>query len=115
MLVAKVNSTRAAIISVVTTLGGLVGLNIVNSFIDVLDSFCPDQVCVFILSLLIEQLCGLKLALERLSILGCAQSNGKLLNLGLALGEVLYEPDVSLLSVGHGLQDALGRLRHYNQ
>lgn len=99
--------------SLITTFGSLVRLNVVDNLINVLNCISPNQVCVFILGFLIEQLRGLKLGLERLCIISSSQPDGKLLDLCLALSEILDEPDVSLLSVRHGLQHALGCLQYY--
>ena len=89
--------------SVISAFSSLVRLDIVNDLFNILDSLGPDQVLISILRLLIEQLCRLEFGLKLLGILGCAQSNGELLDLGLTLGEILNEPDESFLGVGHGL------------
>ena len=98
--------------SVVAAFSSLVRLDIVNDLLYVLDSIGPDQVFFTILSLLIEQLSSLKLGLELLSVICCAQSDGKLLHLSFTLGEVLHEPDESLFSIRHRLKHALGSLGH---
>ena len=100
--------------SLITTSGCGIGLNVIDNFFNILDGLSPDQVFVTSLGFLIEQLCGLEPALELFSVLSCSQSDSELLNLCLTLSEVLHEPHVGLLSVGHWLQHALRCFRNYN-
>lgn len=98
--------------SLIATFSSLVGLNVIDNFLNILNGISPDQVCIFILGFLIEQLCGLELRLELLCILSGSDPDGKLLDLCLALSKILDEPNESLLGVRHGFQHALGCLQY---
>ena len=100
-------------LSVFATFSRLVGFNIVNDFFDILDCVSPDQVFITSLCFNIELLGGIPACLEICCVFGRSKPDGELLNLGLALREVLHEPNESLVCVGHRLQLALRTLRHY--
>ena len=99
--------------SVIATLGSLVGVNVIDNLLDVLHGVRPSKVLFSSLGFLIKQLGGFELCLELGGVIDGAEANSELLNLRLAVGEVVNEPHESLVVALHGSQHALRRITHY--